>query len=614
MSATSDMSVDPPAGLDAAGSAAPPVDPVGAPTSGGTIAGGTAAHTVLVAAAVVAAGALAYRMSAVLITGWSTPSTFDDAYMFCRYADHLLAGEGMTWNVGGPSTYGCTSLLYTFWIAAIRAVTDMPFWRVTLVASVAAGIMALPVMAWSCRRVAATPACARWSAAILFVAVALLFRPGYFYHAGTGMDTTCAILTNALVVVAALRLRRSAPVRVIITTALLGYIAFLTRPDSLIYVTLFPLLLILFRSADRTRRRADALRFAVTLGVLLALDTLIKWRVFSHPLPIPFYAKSRAFYEGYIGAVLWNPVSFTRYFVTHNIVAAGVIVLAYRTAAWRVVVAALVPVVLTFAYFATVMQIMGFAARFYYPALPFVMVSAYAVLDAWFDQPRRRPVSSATRSQPVGWSILTRLGALGLLLIALFPAAVWAEGWYKHRARRLHPDLGVSGLYEPARSAPLMNKPFGVVLQMAALVNDCPPETVWAMSEHGYISAAAPDVRILDLAGLHDPASITGTNVIARLFARCPDVIWFPTRNYTGMITSIKTHDVFVRDYDYWPGAFEWGIAVYRNSPHREKIMQALDRAWRDFYGQPLPSSARWTGRPVGAVRSTANPSGRGGL
>ena len=37
---------------------------------------------------------------------------WDDAYMFTRYADNLLATGKATWNPGGEPTYGLTSVLY----------------------------------------------------------------------------------------------------------------------------------------------------------------------------------------------------------------------------------------------------------------------------------------------------------------------------------------------------------------------------------------------------------------------------------------------------------------------------------------------------------------------
>ncbi|HUM28423.1 MAG TPA: hypothetical protein PKN81_19430, partial [Anaerolineales bacterium] len=40
------------------------------------------------------------------------PTTFDDAYMFIRYADNFIHGYGFAWNPDGVQTYGATSILY----------------------------------------------------------------------------------------------------------------------------------------------------------------------------------------------------------------------------------------------------------------------------------------------------------------------------------------------------------------------------------------------------------------------------------------------------------------------------------------------------------------------
>ena len=54
-------------------------------------------------------GGLLFMLAASLVLGMALLSRFngfkiyDDAYMFVRYADHLLAGHGLVWNIGeGP--------------------------------------------------------------------------------------------------------------------------------------------------------------------------------------------------------------------------------------------------------------------------------------------------------------------------------------------------------------------------------------------------------------------------------------------------------------------------------------------------------------------------------
>ena len=44
----------------------------------------------------------------------------DDAYMFVRYADHLLEFGDLRWNPDGEPVYGATSVLYVFALLPFR--------------------------------------------------------------------------------------------------------------------------------------------------------------------------------------------------------------------------------------------------------------------------------------------------------------------------------------------------------------------------------------------------------------------------------------------------------------------------------------------------------------
>ena len=50
----------------------------------------------------------------------AAPTDFDDAYMYLRYAKHVLAGHGISWNAGEGGVYGVTSLLHLFVLAKLR--------------------------------------------------------------------------------------------------------------------------------------------------------------------------------------------------------------------------------------------------------------------------------------------------------------------------------------------------------------------------------------------------------------------------------------------------------------------------------------------------------------
>ncbi len=160
-------------------------------------------------------------MALVLAASLQVPTEFDDAYVFVRYADHLLAGHGIAWDPAGPQTFGCTSLLFVFWIAALRlatGLTDPPgllAWGSWLPAAATALLLAL-----TCRRLASCRILRHPAVALGFVAACLLLpdgiprpdnelaRRGFFFHVGSGMDTTMAMCANALLALVVLGVGR----------------------------------------------------------------------------------------------------------------------------------------------------------------------------------------------------------------------------------------------------------------------------------------------------------------------------------------------------------------------------------------------------------------------
>jgi len=514
---------------------------------------------------------------------WQTIPSLDDAYVFCRYADHLLSGWGLAWNPGGPQTFGCTSLLYTFWIAALRFLTDLPCWKVLSLGSWIPALAAVFVTGFACMRVASLPALRHPAVGIGFVCLCTCLQQAFFFHAKSGMDTTTAILANALLVLVVVDPQLVQSNWRVVLAGFAAYLTFLARPDNLLYATLFPGILLFAAARGGSRRRRLAVLFVVVFGALLLVDGVVKTVVFGNPLPLPYYAKAGSFYEGYIGNLLWNPIRYARFFVINQMLPVLIMILAVSRRSWRLVVAVMIPCVLTFGYYGTVTQIMGFKARFYYPAMPFLIVAAYHALDTRVALFREGRLRFCFRRLAV------RLVMLGACAVLTLPLAGKGAEWYEERCRRLfYTNILRSDLYEPAQTAPRL----GWSPSMNAvgrMVLYCPAQVVWAMSEHGIISASAPNVTIIDLAGLHDRNTLSGKSTIDHMFERKPDVIWFPHSDYTGMVNAIQTHVLFAEEYDYWPGAFDYGLAVRRDTPYKSEIGRALRETWRMYYRIECP-------------------------
>lgn len=485
-----------------------------------------------------------------LAEGWRARRTFDDAFAFCRYADHLLAGWGLAWNIGGPQTYGCTSLLYTFWVALLRWLTGLQAWEVLALGAWIPAAGAILLMGLAGARTAEQAELRHPLVSCGFACLCTFFQRPFFFHIETGMDTTLAILTNAAMVLVVVGPRFAVSGRQVMLAALVAYLAFLARPDNLLYAVFFPGLVILLGPASG--RLGRLARFGITLAALLLIDTAVKTAVFGNPLPLPFYAKARGFYEGYAGAAKWNPVSYTRDFLLNQGPALAVLALTVGRHSWRLAAAGLLPCLLTFAYLGSLNQIMGYAARFYYPAMPLIVVPAYHALDRWIGVTRARPRTC------VSWAFGGRVVGLALLTAAAVPLSGRAARWYGHRCLARQPAGPPYTMSQPTASVP----PLGwvtTIRAMIALTQACPADVTWAMSEHGFVSAVCPDVTIIDLVGLHDRNTLTGRPVAQHALEQRPDVIWFPHPDYAGLVRAIQSSPLFQEHYDYWPGAFDYG-------------------------------------------------------
>ena len=124
-------------------------------------------------------------------------TTFDDAYMYARYADHWLSGGGYCWNlVDGPS-FGVTSPLYLIVITAVMKVARCSDGTALAMTSYVAGLLSVVVAV----------VLAFWYLGIrqerrswlpLLIVPSMLLLPPFREHSLTGMETTASLLVNLL--------------------------------------------------------------------------------------------------------------------------------------------------------------------------------------------------------------------------------------------------------------------------------------------------------------------------------------------------------------------------------------------------------------------------------
>lgn len=529
----------------------------------------------LLAPAAAAVALLVVAATAARVVARDLPA-FDDAFMFARYAHNVRAGHGFAWNPGGPPTYGFTSLLYLLLITALSAALPLTDNSVLLLASAACGLAAAGLLVFICARAARSPLLQRryavWAGTLLPL---LLIPTNALNHFFTGMDTTLALLTNTLLAGAVLRYLAQPGRRTGVWLPAAAFLTYQARPDNGLYALLLPLLATALLG-PRPRRRRHALLVTGALLALLAVDAWLKARWLGSPVPLAFFAKANGYLEGYLSDNGWNPFGYLLDF--------GLVTWPFwlalgafgRQRHARDIVVWLLPVALTVAYLFSVKQIMGFWGRFYLPALPLVVVAAVRVLD----------------------DALARHGARALPALRLWvvPGLLVLAGGLKLAAaayQALVPvtDLPVASLIAAPDVAPLPRLgDAAAAAAVAELAQALPSGSAIALTEVGRVGAAAPAVVLVDMAGLNDTALARGGFSAESILARRPDLIWGPPSDYSGMRYALLSDPAFWADYDYYPEAFDHGLAVR----HDAASVVALVRArWVQQYPGTMPEAYR---------------------
>jgi len=478
------------------------------------------------------------------------PTDFDDAYMFVRYADNLRAGFGMVWNRGGGTVYGATGLTHLGLVTALRALAPAwPDWRALAVATWTAAVAALVVATALVARFA-THSWLRGAPerALLAVVAAVAYSEAFVFHCGTGMDTLSALAAVALVAYAALALSACSTPRAALACALVGWLAIETRPDSFLVAAGTPLLMIALDGG--ARRRLVFAWFLAPFALLVGASLLAKRHWLGTALPLAFYAKRPFAYGGFAGEYTWNPFWFMAVFFRAAAPLVLILVVGARRRHARVLAALLLPVAATFGALFLVNQIMGHLGRFYFPSLAALVAAAAVASDGVWPQRGR---SLAVR------------GAIAVALFVGGGAALDAAGRrYQARAER-QPLADLDG-YSVAATKPLPElDSWRSGLEMAALAAAAPAGARLAMTEHGVVAARAPAAVIIDVLGLHDRWFAQHGFSAAELFRRRPDLIWMPHPDYTQMIRDILDRDELWRDYDFYPDALTFGVAIRRD-------------------------------------------------
>ena len=216
---------------------------------------------------------------------WTLRWTCDDAYISFRYAQHLVEGHGLRFNLDPQEApvEGYTNFAWTIWLAlgmALGCTRDLIETWAAAWGSLLHGatVWLLAGIAW------------RWARGRGLLPVAAL---GYAAHhhaaslAPAGLETALFVFLGTAMV--ALCLRRPGRGGLLLL-GLLGVLAAMTRPDGALFGMAAGIVVLV----DAWRARAPGLLVAYVLPLLLCLLPFLLWRhaYYGQWVPNTFFAKA----------------------------------------------------------------------------------------------------------------------------------------------------------------------------------------------------------------------------------------------------------------------------------------------------------------------------------
>jgi hypothetical protein len=507
---------------------------------------------------------------------------FDDAYMFCRYASNFLSGNGFSWNPADGPSYGITSPAYLLLVTLAKLLTDGSNSLLLSILSLVAGVAALLILVVMGFKLSSKEKIAWYP---LLVIPLLFISSSFRYHLFTGMETTLSLVSNSLLVLAAVSYMRISSNWKLTFLIVSAVFTVQVRPDNGIFAILFPILLIL---SDRNLGLKQLVIFGCCSLIILAFLQFAWSRILGSFLPISFYAKSGGeYYEGYAGLLNWNQAGYILRFVRDSapFLTATFLLGGRRTI--RALPSVIIPLLLTFIFLSRTVQVMGWFARYYFPFIPFLILLSLIAIE------ERLRIGFGKYSRTLPFRVMIVL----LILVPAFhlPLHNAIERFWENSQDYKIP--AASDSYEYIGEVELEHIPWWTCIVLVSnLVGHLPEGVSIAASENGFIASENLHAEVIDLAGLHDLSLAKNGFSAEYLLNRRPDMIWMPHWDYVLAKEMIEQSPFFRDEYVYYPGAFNYGIALRKQSPFYDGCYDALQlvfceaypgRELEDFRGYP---------------------------
>jgi hypothetical protein len=513
----------------------------------------------------------ALLLVALLVIRFSGTSVWDDAYFNARYADNFLQNGEFTWNPGEEPAYGLTSLLHGTLVVGLRfGLTGSPALPLIL-ASLLGGLLAIIAIYRLISEYTDGYGQHRWSA-MVFLALLLGFNANQLsVHFTSGMDTALSMAFLAVYLSVIKRFEGELSPGKALVTGMLGGLAWIVRPDLLIFTGGIPFALAIF--AKKRIQRVEAGYLLIFTAFSLLTQILLISQTFSSLVPLSFHVKSTlagfdALREAYQGDGLLMLAAFLATNWLASLAIPCAVFLNFRR--WRGAFtiadkAAFLCLGGFMVYQALiVIPVMGYEQRFFYPAWP---VLAYLGAKSAVHLLYQRPA--------IADRLFPRISGSGRLLPLLAFALVIAGLAAAQKPWQRPGPVGQFDMVAVYRQIGKANWPY---LERFSIL---PNKMSMAATELGILSALNPDRVIYDLSGLNDrELAIEGFSDTRLVHDQQPDLIFLPHPDYQDLRKKITESPAFNEQYETVSGEAMGtflDLALRKDSPYYSQMRFIVD-------------------------------------
>lgn len=225
----------------------------------------------------------------------------DDAYIFLRYAENIVNGFGLVWNINEAPVEGYTSFLYLFVLITAKFLTiDLETFAIVFGIITSALTLFFTYLIYDHLYEIKL----NQKSPIIFAIIILTISPAYLYWSTAGMETSFYSMFLAMTLYYFLTLSDSNS-NVFLKGILFGFLCVLRFEAVLFFTTAFYYLVKEDNSLFRIKINKESSTFVIGFTIIFATYFIWRWSYFGYFFPNTFYAKTGGGFHQIVGGFLY---------------------------------------------------------------------------------------------------------------------------------------------------------------------------------------------------------------------------------------------------------------------------------------------------------------------